>query len=164
MRYITIINNKKFEIDVDKDGRLLVNGKPREVDFRSLDESLFSMIMQDRSYELVIEERDDSVQISMHGRAYEGQVLDERAQLLLTRRTGTTAGSGELSVKAPMPGLIVAVPVQEGDAVKQGQTILVLESMKMQNELKAPRDGVVQRISVQAGQSVEQNKLLITLT
>lgn len=164
MKYITVINNKRFEIDIDKDGRLLVNGQPRDVDFRSLDAALFSMIMQGKSYELVIDESDDRLQISMHGHLLEGQVLDERAQLLLTRRAGATAGSGEVSIKSPMPGLVVAIPVNEGDTVKQGQTILILESMKMQNELKAPREGVVQRISVQAGQSVEQNKLLITIT
>ncbi len=164
MKYITIINDKKFEIDIDKDGRLLVNGAPVDVDFRALDSALYSMIMQGNSYELMIEERDNSVEISMHGRVLIGQVLDERAQLLLTRRAGTTAGSGELSIKAPMPGLIVSISVSEGETVKQGQTVVVLESMKMQNELKSPREGVVQRISVQPGQSVEQNKLLITLT
>ena len=164
MKYITIINDKKFEIDIDKSGRLLVNGEPREVDFLELDTELYSMIMQGKSYEIAIQEQDDSVEISMQGRVMTGQVLDERAQLLMTRRAGATAGSGELSIKAPMPGLIVAVAVNEGDTVKQGQTVVILESMKMQNELKAPREGVVQRISVQAGQSVEQNKLLITIT
>ncbi|MFN8529004.1 MAG: biotin/lipoyl-containing protein [Anaerolineae bacterium] len=164
MRYITIINDKKFEIDIDKDGILLVNGERRDVDFRVLDEGLFSMIMQGKSYELVIEERDDRVDVSVRGKVLEGQVLDERAQLLLTRRAGVTAGSGEISIKAPMPGLIVAINVREGDEVKSGQTIVVLESMKMQNELKAPREGIIQRISVQPGQTVEQNKLLITMT
>ncbi len=164
MKYITTINGKRFEIDVDKTGRLLVNGEPREVDFRALDTALFSMIIQDKSYELVIEERDESVQISMHGRALTGEVLDERAQLLLTRKAGTAGGSGEVSIKSPMPGLIVAILVAEGDVVKQGQTIVILESMKMQNELKAPREGTVQRISVHPGQTVEQNKLLITIT
>ncbi len=164
MKYITTINGKRFEIDVDKDGRVLVNGEPREIDFRALDVSLFSMIIQDKSYELVIEERDNSVQISMHGRVLTGEVLDERAQLLLTRKAGSTGGSGEVSIKSPMPGLIVAILVSEGDTIKQGQTVVILESMKMQNELRAPREGTVQRISVQPGQTVEQGKLLITIT
>ena len=72
--------------------------------------------------------------------------------------------TGELSIKSPMPGLIVAVRSRTGHEVTKGQTVVILESMKMQNELKAPRDGVVQRISVQAGQTVEQNKPLVTLT
>ncbi len=100
----------------------------------------------------------------MQGRMYTGQVLDERAQLLASRRGGLNADSGEVSIKAPMPGLIVSIPVHEGQEVTKGQTLVILKSMKMQNELKTPRDGIVQRISVQAGQTVEQNKLLITLT
>jgi biotin carboxyl carrier protein len=164
MKYVTIINDTRFEIDIEKDGTLKVNGEPREVDFLTLGPALYSILMDHRSYEMVIEERDGNYEVLMQGRLYSGQVLDERAQLLATRRGGLDADSGELSIKSPMPGLIVAIPVTEGQEVKKGQTLLVLESMKMQNELKTPRDGIVQRISVAPGQSVEHNKLLITLT
>ncbi|MDD2923134.1 MAG: acetyl-CoA carboxylase biotin carboxyl carrier protein subunit, partial [Anaerolineales bacterium] len=61
------------------------------------------------------------------------------------------------------PGLIVAVPVEEGHEVKKGQVLLILESMKMQNELKAPRDGVMGRIRVKAGESVEQKQTLLSM-
>jgi len=164
MRYVTIINDTRFEIDIEKDGTLKVNGEPREVDFLALDPSLYSILMNHRSYEVVIEEREGKYEVQMQGKLYTGQVLDERAQLLATRRGSLGAESGEVSIKAPMPGLIAAIPVTEGQEVKKGQTLVILESMKMQNELKTPRDGIVQRISVQPGQSVEQNKLLITLT
>jgi biotin carboxyl carrier protein len=163
MKYITIINGKQFEIDIDPDGNVRVNGEPREVNFLPMDESLYSVLMQHTSHEVVIEERNGEYDVLMRGRLYTGQVLDERAQLLASRRGGLGAETGEISLKAPMPGLIVAVPVEEGQTVTKGQTIVVLESMKMQNELKAPRDGTVQRISVQAGQSVEQNKILMTI-
>jgi biotin carboxyl carrier protein len=62
-----------------------------------------------------------------------------------------------------MPGLIVNVPVQVGDAVTKGQTVVILESMKMENELKAPRDGVIARVECAKGDSVEQNKVLVTI-
>ena len=164
MKYITIINDTRFEIEIEKDGSLRVNGEPREVDFLALGPSLYSILMDHRSYEMVIEEREGAYEVLMQGRLYTGEVLDERAQLLAMRRGGLGVESGELSVKSPMPGLIVAIPVTEGQEVKKGQTLVILESMKMQNELKTPRDGIVQRISVAPGQSVEQNKLLITLT
>ena len=164
MKYVTTINDTSFEIEILKDGTLTVNGEPREVDFLALGPSLYSVIMDNRAYEVVVEEREGNYELLMQGRLYTGDVLDERALLLAARRGGLVADSGELSIKAPMPGLIVAVVVAEGDEVEKGQTVVILESMKMQNELKAPRAGVVQRISVQAGQSVEQNKLLITLT
>ena len=65
---------------------------------------------------------------------------------------------------APMPGLVVAVPVEEGQEVQKGEDLIILESMKMQNELKAPRDGTISRIRVGPGDSVDQNQVLLTLT
>lgn len=163
MKYVTIINDTRFEVEIQSDGTLLVNGEPRDVDFFSLGASLYSVITENQSYEVVIEEQHGEYQVQMRGRLFNGQVLDERAQLLASRRGGFDADSGEIEIKAPMPGLVVAIPVNEGDEVKAGQTIVILESMKMQNELKAPRDGVVQRISAEVGHSVEQKKLLVTI-
>jgi cytochrome P450 len=71
------------------------------------------------------------------------------------------AGSGEFQLKAPMPGLVVAVPVTEGQAIQQGDVLVILESMKMQNELKAPRAGTVTRLKVKAGDSIEQKQVII---
>jgi biotin carboxyl carrier protein len=62
-----------------------------------------------------------------------------------------------------MPGLVVAMPVTEGQEVKKGQVILILESMKMQNELRSPRDGVMGRIRVKVGESVEQKQTLLSV-
>jgi len=62
-----------------------------------------------------------------------------------------------------MPGLVVAIPIEEGQEIKKGQVLLILESMKMQNELKAPRDGVIQRIKVKAGETVEQKQTLLSV-
>jgi propionyl-CoA carboxylase alpha chain len=62
-----------------------------------------------------------------------------------------------------MPGLVVAIPVEEGQEVKKGQVLVILESMKMQNELKSPRDGRVHRIKAKAGESVEQKQTLLSL-
>jgi biotin carboxyl carrier protein len=163
MRYVTLLNGRRYEIDIQKDGSLLVNGEPRTVDFRTLAPSLYSVITDSQSYELAIEQTSEEIQVQLRGRLYSVNVLDERAQLLASRSGGIDTDSGEISIKSPMPGLIVAITVSEGQEIKSGQTIVILESMKMQNELKAPRDGVIQRISVTAGQTVEQNKLLITI-
>lgn len=164
MKYVTTINDKTFEIDILPDGKLLVNGEPRAVDFRVLGPAFYSIIMNHLSYELVIEERGDDVEVLMHGRLYTTKVMDERAQLLAARTALLMADSGEVAIKAPMPGLVVSIPVEVGQEVKSGQTIIVLESMKMQNELKTPRDGVVSSILTEPGQSVEQNRVLVTIT
>ncbi|HKZ68907.1 MAG TPA: acetyl-CoA carboxylase biotin carboxyl carrier protein subunit, partial [Anaerolineales bacterium] len=76
----------------------------------------------------------------------------------------TVAQTGDFQLKAPMPGLVVSVPVSEGQAVKKGDIIVILESMKMQNELKSPRDGTVARVKVKGGDTVEQNQIMITVS
>ena len=71
--------------------------------------------------------------------------------------------AGEFHLKAPMPGMVVAIPVEEGQEIQQGQVLLILESMKMQNELKAPRAGTIGRIRVKPGESVEQRQTLLSV-
>lgn len=84
---------------------------------------------------------------------------------LLIEEMGLSLGSSKLinDIKAPMPGLILEVNVEEGSEVAEGDYLLVLEAMKMENTLTAPRDGVVKAISVKQGQTVEKNQLLIEM-
>jgi biotin carboxyl carrier protein len=70
---------------------------------------------------------------------------------------------GELPIKAPIPGLVINIPVEIGQEVAKGDNLIILESMKMENELKAPRDGRVERINVEVGNSVEQYQTLLVL-
>ena len=70
-------------------------------------------------------------------------------------------GGGSGDVKAPMPGLVVAVQVEEGQTVTQGETVIVLEAMKMQNELKSPIDGEIESVSVEVSQTVDKGDLLV---
>lgn len=161
MKYVTIINNEQYEIEIDKDGSILINGEPREVDFLNLGGDLYSIITQNQSLEVVIDDDENKVTVLMGGRLYETQVLDERALLMAQRRGGLSSGSGE--IYSPMPGLIVKVTVEDGQEVIQGQTVVILESMKMQNELKAPVTGIVTNIQVNAGQTVDKNALLLTI-
>jgi len=161
MKYVTILNGEQYEVEILKDGNVLVNGEERHVDFLSLGPSLYSVITNDRSLEVVIDEEAGQVNVMLGGRLYETQVLDERALMMAQRKGGLTFDSGE--VNAPMPGLIVAVQVEAGQEVSQGQTVVILESMKMQNELKSPIDGVVTSVKVEAGQTVDKNAALVEI-
>lgn len=164
MKYQTTVNGVKFEVEINPEGEVFVNGEPRNIDFLPLGETLYSVIMETASHEVLVDNVEGSEhQVLIGGRLYTAEVLDERALLLGSRRGELGGDSGEVSIKSPMPGLIVDVPVREGDTVTKGQTVVILESMKMQNELKAPRDGTVQRVSVAPGQSVEQKKVLVTI-
>ncbi|MBN1562540.1 MAG: biotin/lipoyl-binding protein [Anaerolineae bacterium] len=164
MKYQTIINGETFEIEINEDGRVLVNNEARAIDFRELREGeLYSILLDHLSFEGVVEERDDIYHVLLGGDMYEVEVTDERSRRLASAFMAFGDAGGEISIRAPMPGLIVRVPVAEGQAVQKGETIIILESMKMENELKAPRDGVVHRVSVKEGESVEQNKVLVTI-
>src|SRR5690349_11212695 len=143
MKYVTTVNNKRFEIEILADGSITVDGKKRDVDFRALGPAMYSILAENVSHELTIEERDDEIEVLMRGRLYSNHVLDERALLMAQRSGGMASESGEINIKSPMPGLIVAVKAEVGQEVKTGDTVVILESMKMQNELKAARDGHV---------------------
>lgn len=161
MKYITIIKDTQYEIEIGNDGSIKVNGEPRFVDFLPLAEALYSVITDKRSIEVAIEEHRNSIDVLMKGKLYEAQVYDERALLMAQRKGGLSGDSGDLH--SPMPGLIVAINVAVGDTVTQGQTVIILESMKMQNELKASVDGVIHAVHVSAGQTVEKDAPLMVI-
>ena len=165
MKYQTIVNGETFDIDINEDGRILVNGEVRAVDFRVLRRGeLYSMLLDHLSFEAVVEERDDIYHVLMDGDLYEVEVTDERSRRLANAFMAFGDTGGEVSIRAPMPGLIVRIAVTEGQTVSKGETLMILESMKMENELKSPRDGTIHRILVSMGENVEQNKVLVTVS
>ncbi len=165
MRYVATIDQRTYAIDILPDGKLLVDGEERDAGFLSLDDkSLYSLLVDHISYEGLVEEIDGQYNVLLWGALYTVKVMDERELRLAKASAAFVPAGGELSIRAPMPGLIVDVPVTPGQEVRAGQTLVILESMKMQNELKIPRDGRVHQIHVKPGDSVEHNKILITIT
>ena len=161
MKYVTVVNDQSFEIEIDNDGAILVNGELRDVDFLNLGGSLYSIITENKSLEAVIDDDEGKIAVMMRGQLFETQVLDERAMLLVQRRGGINVTSGD--VNAPMPGLIVMITVELGQKVTQGDTVAILESMKMQNELKSPIAGEVRSIQAEAGQAVDKGDILVEI-
>ncbi len=161
MKYVTVVNDQSFDIEIDNDGAILVNGELRDVDFLNLGGSLYSIITENKSLEAVIDDDEGKIAVMMRGQLFETQVLDERAMLLVQRRGGINVTSGD--VNAPMPGLIVMITVELGQKVTQGDTVAILESMKMQNELKSPIAGVVRSIQAEAGQAVDKGDILVEI-
>lgn len=165
MKYITTINEQEFLVDLLDDGRILVNGKAYQVDFAEISEhQVYSLIMDGRSIEAFVYPGEDGWQVVYQGKFYPARVEDEREHRLRLAAGSDVRERGEWQLKAPMPGLIVATPVQDGQQVEKGDVLIVLESMKMQNELKAPRAGVVTRLRVTSGERVEQHTPLLMLT
>lgn len=164
MKYITTIDDKQFTIEIIDEKHVSVDGKVYEIDFESVaGQPVYSLIVDGRSHESYIYQGDDNWQVLMRGRLYPATVEDEREKRLRAAAGGGVAETGEFHLRAPMPGLVVSIPVTEGQAVKRGHVILILESMKMQNELKSPRDGTIGRIRVRPGESVEQRQTLLSV-
>ena len=164
MKYITTVDGKEYLIEVVDEKHIRVGDRLLEVDFESVNgQPVFSVILDGKSYESFISESDEGWQVLMRGRQYQITVEDEREKRLRAAAGGGVAEGGEFNLKAPMPGLVVAIPVSEGQEIKKGQVLIILESMKMQNELKSPKDGIVERIRVKAGESVEQKQALLSV-
>ncbi|NPA30900.1 MAG: biotin/lipoyl-binding protein [Chloroflexi bacterium] len=162
--YIATVNGREFRVEIVDERHVKVNGQTYEVDFTNIGgRPLYSLLASGRSFEANVHGEGDLWQVLLRGRLYTVQVEDERERVLRARAGVDTRDKRPQRIPSPMPGLIVEVRVQPGDTVSKGATLLILESMKMQNEIKAPRDGVVAAVFVQAGQSVNQGEALVQL-
>jgi len=164
MKYIATIEGREYVVEIMDEKHIRVGERLLEVNFESVSgQPVYSLIVDGKSYESYIYPGDENWQVLLRGHLYPVTVEDEREKRLRAAGGSPVVEGGEFHLKAPMPGLVVAVPVTEGQAVEKGQVLAVLESMKMQNELKAPREGVVERIRVKPGESVEQKQTLLSL-
>lgn len=164
MKYITVVEGKQFIVEVVDERHVRVDDKLYEIDFETVSgQPVYSLIVDGKSHESYVYQDEDIWQVLLRGRLFPVTVEDEREKRLRAAAGAGVAETGEFLLRAPMPGLVVAIPVTEGQAIKRGQVILILESMKMQNELKAPRDGTIGRIRVKSGESVEQKQTLLSV-
>ncbi len=182
MPYISTIKNTAFRIDTNEENHAItLDGTVHVVDWRPLAPlaadakgqvgvgGRYSLLLGGRSYEVFarrITKADETnyqtYEILVEGQRFEVKVEDERAKLLASLAKGA-ATSGLANVQSPMPGLVVGTPVEVGASVTQGQTVVILEAMKMENDLSAPISGVVREVRVSKGQTVEQGAVLIVI-
>lgn len=164
MKYLTTVNDKTYTIEINDDRHVVVDGKTYDIDLMAFAvRDLYSLILDNVSHEAFVDSDGDDWQVLLKGDLYSAKVVDERAVRLAKSASGTVAATGDFNLKAPMPGLVVTVPVAEGQAIQKGDILLILESMKMQNELKSPRAGTVSRVKVKPGDTVEQNQVMVVI-
>ncbi|MEM7335979.1 MAG: biotin/lipoyl-containing protein [Chloroflexota bacterium] len=160
MRYFATIEGEEYIIDIGKE-TISVGDETYHVDFMDLAErGMFSLLINNRSIEAVVEEEDEATSVLIKGELYSVKVQDERTRRLAEARGETADSGGELVIKSPMPGIVIATPAEVGQVVEKGDQIIILESMKMENELRAPRGGIVTRVAVTPGTSVEKDQVL----
>ena len=160
---ITVNDRFSFDIEQDKD-QYLVNGKQIIFDLQTIDQNRVSIIHDNRSYlaEMVELNREEKTcVIKVNGNEYTLTIKDQYDELLHRLGMDKLIGSKIADLKAPMPGLVLNVLVKNGDSIKKGDNLLVLEAMKMENIIKSPADLHVKMIRIKSGDKVEKGQVLI---
>jgi biotin carboxyl carrier protein len=144
-QYTVGIDDRTLQVDAVRSGR-----------------TVWSVIENGRQFEVSVDERGPrGFDVMVHGRLFHLEAVDERSRLLA--ETSKLAASGPQSVEAEMPGKVVLLKAAVGDAVVEGQGVVVVEAMKMENEIDSPIDGVVAELPVTAGDTVETGDLLFVV-
>ena len=161
--YTATVNNTSYKIEKEGD-QLIVNGEKVNLDISTTTPDSFHILKSNASFNvdvIRVNKEEKTALIRVNGNKYEVKIADKFDELLKNLGMDSMAAKKVNNIKAPMPGLVLNIIVKEGDTVKKGDALLVLEAMKMENILKSPTDGVVKRIAVNKGVAVEKNQLLI---
>ncbi|GAC1648651.1 MAG: hypothetical protein NVS4B12_17130 [Ktedonobacteraceae bacterium] len=184
MTYITTVNNQTYHVDTGEEGQesVVLAGAKYTINWRQIarlaaesksvvsEGGRYSLIIEGKSYEVFArritkadQTESETYEIQVADQRFEVNVEDERAKLLagLAR---SNAASGEATIQAPMPGLVIGIPLEIGATVESGQTVVVLEAMKMENDLSSPIAGIIKEVRVNKGQTVDQGEVLVVIT
>jgi biotin carboxyl carrier protein len=162
VKYFVNIGGREIEVAVDGD-QVSVAGRSMHAHLSPMPGTpLRHLLMDGRSLTFVLESRERGEwQVGLAGARYDAKVVDERTRHIQGLTAGAATQAGPAVLKAPMPGLVVRVLVVPGDQVAAGQGLVVLEAMKMENELRAPAGGIVRSVSAVPGQAVEKGQVLV---
>ena len=162
MRYYVTVEGQTFEVDL--------TGEVPRVDGEEVDAEMTAvpgrptrlLLVDHRSHTLVARQAEsDGWELYLDGERFDADVVDERTRAIREMTGQTAAELGPSPIRAPMPGLVVSLAVEEGDTVEAGQSVAIVEAMKMENDLKAESDGVVSKVLVAAGEAVEKGAVLV---
>ncbi len=139
-----------------------LDGATVHVDAVTSGPTIYSVIEDGKQFEAMVDEKGASgFDVMVAGRIFHFEVVDERTRLLAG--SAASVASGPQIIEAEMPGKVVKVNVAPGDSVSEGQGVVVIEAMKMENEIPSPIEGVVREVAVSAGDTVEAGALLFTI-
>ena len=139
---------------------VVIDGEEYHLDLTEPETNLYSVLVGDESFEVVVRPNGEMVDVDVAGRRYEVEVQDPMTSLT---RGGRTHVAGTQVIRSVMAGKVLEVLVSEGDTIAQGDALLVIEAMKMENEIRSPKDGTVTSIHITPGETVESGANLITI-
>lgn len=154
---VTVNNTSVFSLDQNQVDKL---------DLMKFNKSTFHILDNNKAIKATIIHKDfDTKQYTLQINSNTYQIKIDNSLDQLIKKLGFSIGSSKKTndIKAPMPGIIIGIEVKEGDVVKEGDTLIILEAMKMENAILSSRDATVKSILVKTGETVEKNKLLIEL-
>jgi len=167
MEYAVTAGQRNFILSIrEAQGGLQVtlDGQRLAVDMTRIGTTqCYSLLVNGRSYEVQVYGHGENYEVVLNQRRYGVNVESERARLLKSLASAGQKCEQAEEIRAAMPGLVVGVEVKEGDRVRAGDGLIIVEAMKMENELRAHRPGVIKRVFVQQGTTVDQGQTLVLI-
>jgi len=164
MRYHVLVGDERFEVELGPEGAT-IDGRPVEVALGHAHGTPVRGLQVGAETYRVVGERSarGRWKLGLHGRTHEIEVVDERTMAIRALAGAGASGAGPRPIVAPMPGMVVKIEVAPGDTVRAGQGIVIVEAMKMENELRASGPGRVARVHVSKGDAVAKDQVLVEL-
>jgi biotin carboxyl carrier protein len=168
MKYFVTVDDQTYEISVEGTGQITIDGVDVTADMQRIGHlDLYSLLVDNVSHEAYVEPANGNQPnvygVLVAGARYLVKVQDERSRRLAQADRSLKPPAGELMIKAPIPGLVVKVTAGPGQVVSEGESLVILEAMKMENELRAPRAGTVHEVRVGPGDQVALGQVLLSL-
>ena len=162
-----VIQGQTYNLDLTQNGSLttgIINHNNFKADIITVDQNNYHVLKDNKSFNVEISDinyEEKKLNLKINGYNYSVNVLDDLDILLKEMGMDNLSAKKIKELKAPMPGLVLDILVKEGDEVKEGDKLLVLEAMKMENNLKAEAGAKIKTIKCKKGQAVEKNEVLI---
>jgi biotin carboxyl carrier protein len=166
MAFIAKLGEQSYSVEIEEIGkslyRVAVDGNDFLVDGKKTGRTNYSLIVDNRSFEIEVDNSRDEYRVLVDGRNYHVHLVDER-RVRVGGGQSDIELQGRQKVSVPMPGKVIAVLVSEGDNVERGQGLVIVEAMKMENEVRSPLAGEVKEIRVKPGDAVEGGAILVVV-
>ena len=161
----TVKDKNTFQVELDhKNQKVRIDDKNEVFEIFREHKNILQVLKNNKTFSILIlkyNPKEKTATIKVNENRYEISLKDKYDELLIKLGFDTNSQKKVNTVKAPMPGMVLNVLVDEGNLVKKGDALVVLEAMKMENILKSPSDGTIKKISVKKGTAVEKNQVLI---